>query len=69
MSIFALQLSLLAGVRVIATSGSNDKIERVIQLGATDSISYRTTPERDRTVRELTGGSRIDLVVEAGGVD
>lgn len=66
-SIFALQFARLAGARVIATSSSDAKLERVRELGASDVINYRTTPEWDRPVRALTGGKGVDLIVEVGG--
>jgi NADPH:quinone reductase-like Zn-dependent oxidoreductase len=66
-SLFALQFARLAGARVIATSGSDEKIERVKQLGASDCINYRAVPEWDRPVRELTGRTGVDLVIEVGG--
>jgi NADPH:quinone reductase-like Zn-dependent oxidoreductase len=68
-SIFALQFSLVAGARVIATTGSDGKIDRVKHWGATAGINYPTPPKWDRTVRELSGGSGADPVVEAGGID
>src|SRR5205823_5371922 len=44
-SLFALQFARLAGARVIATSSSDAKLDRVRQLGASDVINYKTTPD------------------------
>jgi NADPH:quinone reductase-like Zn-dependent oxidoreductase len=66
-SLFALQLARLAGARVIATSSSDEKLVRVKELGASDGINYRTTPEWGETVRHLTGGRGVDHVIEVGG--
>ncbi|MDY7091367.1 MAG: NAD(P)-dependent alcohol dehydrogenase [Acidobacteriota bacterium] len=66
-SIFALQLAKLAGARVIITSSSDEKLERVRQLGADETLNYRQTPEWGKAVRELTDGRGVDLVVEVGG--
>jgi NADPH:quinone reductase-like Zn-dependent oxidoreductase len=66
-SLFALQFARLQGARVIATSGSDDKLARVRQLGASDGINYKTTAEWGERVRELTGGAGVDHVVEVGG--
>lgn len=66
-SLFALQFAKLAGARVIVTSSSDAKLERAKQLGACDGINYRTTPDWDKRVRELTGGRGVDHVVEVGG--
>lgn len=66
-SIFALQLARLLGVRALITSSSDEKLERARQLGASGLINYRTTPEWSGAMRELTGGAGVDLVVEVGG--
>ena len=66
-SLFALQFAKLAGAQVIATSSSNDKLERVRKLGADHVINYREDEEWGRTANSLTGGRGVDLVVEVGG--
>lgn len=66
-SLFALQFARMHGARVIATSSSDDKLARVRQLGASDGINYRTTPDWEEKVRELTGNVGVDHVVEVGG--
>ena len=66
-AIFALQLGLQAGARVIVTSKSDEKLERVRALGAWETINYVTTPDWAARVLELTGGMGVDHVVEMGG--
>ncbi len=66
-SIFALQFARMAGARVIATSSSDAKLARVKEMGASDLINYRTTPDWDKPVRQLTGGVGVDAIVEVGG--
>jgi len=66
-SIFALQLAKAHGARVIATSSSDAKLARVRELGADETISYRTTPDWDKEVLRLTDGVGVDQVVEVGG--
>lgn len=66
-SIFALQFAKAAGATVIATSSSDEKIERLNQLGADHVINYRSTPQWARAVSELTGGVGADHIVEVGG--
>lgn len=66
-SIFALQLARAAGARVIATSSSDAKLAQAAALGATDGINYRTFPEWQIKVQELTNGRGVDHVVEVGG--
>ncbi|WP_422103587.1 zinc-dependent alcohol dehydrogenase family protein [Vreelandella sp.] len=66
-SIFALQFAKMMGARVIATSSSNEKLERLRALGAEHTINYRETPEWGNAVKELTNGEGVDHVVEVGG--
>lgn len=66
-AVFALQLARLLGARVIATSSSDAKLERMKELGAWETINYRATPAWGRRARELTAGRGVDLVVEVGG--
>lgn len=66
-SVFALQFARLLGLRAIATSSSDAKLDRVRALGAAAVINYRSTPEWQDEVLRLTGGSGADIVVEVGG--
>ena len=66
-SIFSLQFAKLAGAKVIITSSSDEKLERAKKLGADEVINYRTTPEWQDAVLELTGGVGADHAVEVGG--
>ena len=66
-SLFALQLARLAGARVIATSGREERLGRLRELGAWETINYQTTPDWPKRVKELTGGIGADHVVEVGG--
>lgn len=66
-SLFALQFAKTAGVRIIATSSSDEKLKRVKAMGAESGINYRTVPEWDKAVRDLTEGAGVDHVVEVGG--
>ena len=66
-SIFALQFAAAAGLTVIATSSSEDKLQRARDLGAAHTINYRATPHWDAEVLKLTGGVGVDAVIEVGG--
>jgi NADPH:quinone reductase-like Zn-dependent oxidoreductase len=55
------------GATVIATSSSDQKLERAKALGADHTINYKSDPEWGGTVRRLTGGLGVDHVVETGG--
>ncbi|HEY3308766.1 MAG TPA: NAD(P)-dependent alcohol dehydrogenase [Desulfuromonadaceae bacterium] len=66
-SMFALQLALAAGARVIATTSSDDKAARLKEYGVSDVINYRKEPAWEKRVLELTDGKGVDIVVEVGG--
>jgi NADPH:quinone reductase-like Zn-dependent oxidoreductase len=66
-SMFALQFARSAGARVLATSSSDEKLQRVRVMGASDGINYKRTPEWDAEVMKATGGRGVDCVVEVGG--
>jgi NADPH:quinone reductase-like Zn-dependent oxidoreductase len=66
-SLFALQFARMAGARVLITSSSDAKLQRALPMGASDGINYKSTPDWEEKVRELTGGAGVDHVVELGG--
>ena len=66
-SIFALQFARSAGARVIATSSTDHKLERLTSLGASDAINYTRTPDWEKEVLRRTDGRGVDCVVEVGG--
>lgn len=65
-SLIAAQIALAAGARVIGTSSSDEKLDRLRALGVTDLINYRTTPDWGAAAARLAGGG-VDHVVEVGG--
>jgi len=67
-SIFALQLARMMGVRVLGISGSAAKLERARSLGLDAGLNYRETPAWDRWALEQTDREGVDLVIEVGGV-
>ncbi|QHO74267.1 NAD(P)-dependent alcohol dehydrogenase [Bradyrhizobium sp. CCBAU 051011] len=66
-SLFAIQFAKMCGARVIATSSSDAKIERLKTLGADFTLNYKATPDWGKKAREWSGHG-VDLVVEVGGV-
>lgn len=66
-STFAIQFAALSGARVISTSSSDQKLEHIRALGASETINYRTHPEWEQEVLRLTNGRGVDHVVEVGG--
>ncbi len=62
----AIQLAKRAGARVLATASSDDKLERLEELGLDDGINY----VRDDFVaesRRLTDGRGVDVIVDSVG--
>jgi NADPH:quinone reductase-like Zn-dependent oxidoreductase len=68
-SLFGLQFGVMAGATVILTSSDDAKLERARALGAHHTINYRTHPEWEKKVLEITDGSGVDLTLEVGGAD
>jgi NADPH:quinone reductase-like Zn-dependent oxidoreductase len=66
-SLFALQFAKAAGARVIATSSSDEKLEKLARLGADDVINYRSFPTWGEKAKALTDGRGVDHVIEVGG--
>jgi NADPH:quinone reductase-like Zn-dependent oxidoreductase len=66
-SVFALQLAKAAGACVISTSSSDEKLDRMRSLGASDGVNYKTAPDWDKQVLQLTGKIGVDIIVEVGG--
>ncbi len=66
-SMFAMHYALAAGARVIMTSSSDEKLERVRQAGVEHTINYRTDANWGKTAKKMAGGDGVDHVVEVGG--
>jgi NADPH:quinone reductase-like Zn-dependent oxidoreductase len=66
-SLFALQLARMAGARVLVTSRSAAKLNRVVALGAEVGIDTREQPAWDARVLALTDGRGADHVVDVVG--
>jgi len=66
-ALFALQFAKAMGCRVIATTSSVAKGEKLKSMGADAVINYVETPEWGGKVLEMTDGIGVDLVVEVGG--
>src|SRR5690625_7240990 len=66
-SIFALQFAKAMGARVISTSSSDEKIERLKELGADHTINYKAEPEWGKKVKALTDGQGVAREIGVGG--
>ena len=52
---------------MIATSSSDEKLERARALGADGTVNYRAQPDWSKAVKELTGGQGANHILEVGG--
>lgn len=66
-SLFALQIGVAAGARVLMTSGSAEKLARVAELGAFAGVNYRGRTDWADEVVGLTDGRGVDLAIDIGG--
>ena len=62
----ALAMAKALGARVLATSSSDEKLERARELGA-DAVVNHATGDVRAVVKEVTGGPGVDVVVEHVG--
>lgn len=77
-SLFAAQLALITGARVILTSSSQSKLDRAVDLltplmhpnapkNTLQTIDYSKVDNWDEKARELNGGQGVDFVIEIAG--
>ncbi|KAF2838679.1 NAD(P)-binding protein [Patellaria atrata CBS 101060] len=66
-SVFALQFAKSAGARVIATTSSDDKANKLKELGADHVINYNEDANWGETAKKLTGGIGVQHIPEVGG--
>jgi len=63
---FAFQFALAIGAKVYVTSGSTDKLERAMKMGAKGGFNYRDE-NWSKEVLKMSGG--FDLVIDSAGGD
>lgn len=68
-SIYAIQIASALGARVIVTTSSDEKGERVSALGAKEVINYVKTPDWEKEVLKLTDGKGAQHILEVVGGD
>ncbi len=62
----AIQLARSVGARVAVTVGSEEKVERCLDLGADRAVNYKTSPFTDE-VRAWAGEFGIDVILDCIG--
>lgn len=66
-SMFALQLSKAAGAKVIATTSTAEKAQKLLELGADAVINYTGYPEWHKEVLRLNDGHGVDITLDIAG--
>jgi len=66
-SIFAVQFAKAAGAKVIATTSSDAKAQRLKELGADHVLNYKEDANWGETAKKITAGRGVQHVLEVGG--
>ena len=66
-SVAAQQICNMLGARTVVTSSSDEKLARMRDLGAWETINYRAIPDWELEVLDVTDGRGVDHTVEVGG--
>ena len=67
-SVFGLQWAKMLGARVIVTSSSDEKLERMKALGSDLTVNYRKNPQWSSEVLELTSGLGANVILNNVGM-
>jgi NADPH:quinone reductase-like Zn-dependent oxidoreductase len=68
-SLFAIQIAKLFGLKVIATTGSKEKEQKLKDLGADEVINYKEFPQWSNEAKRLNGGIGVDITLDVAGTD
>lgn len=66
-SLFALKIAKIFGLKVIATTGSKEKEAKLKELGADVVINYNEIKEWSNEVKRLNGGIGVDITLDVAG--
>ncbi|WP_209390676.1 NAD(P)-dependent alcohol dehydrogenase [Chryseobacterium sp. RR2-3-20] len=66
-SLAALQIAKISGLKVIATTGSKEKEQKLKDLGADEVINYTDYPEWSNEVKRLNQGEGVDITLDVAG--
>ena len=68
-AVFAVQFAKAMGATVTVISSSDEKLAKIRDLGADNTVNYREHPQWSDRVNDLLGGESIDLAIELGGAE
>jgi NADPH:quinone reductase-like Zn-dependent oxidoreductase len=66
-SLSALQIAKMSGLKVIATTGSKEKEQKLKTLGADAVINYKDFPKWSNEVKRLNNGIGVDITLDVAG--
>jgi NADPH:quinone reductase-like Zn-dependent oxidoreductase len=66
-SLFALQIAKAFGLKIIATTGSKEKEQKLKDLGADAVINYKEFPQWSSEVKRLNNGIGVDVTLDIAG--
>lgn len=66
-SLAALQIAKIFGLKVIATTGSKEKEQKLKDLGADEVINYKDFPEWSSEAKRLNNGIGVDITLDVAG--
>lgn len=66
-ALFALQIAKMVGARVLAITSSDEKAEKLKELGAEAVVNYTKQPDWEKDILALTDGIGVDKVVDIAG--
>lgn len=68
-SLFALQIAKLFGLKVIAITSSSEKARNLKGLGADEVINYKEYPQWSNEVKRLNDDTGVDVTLDVAGTD
>ena len=66
-SLAALQIAKMAGLKIIATTGSREKESKLLALGVDQVINYKEFPDWSHEVMRLNRGVGVDVTLDVAG--
>lgn len=66
-SLFALKIAKMHGLKVIATTGSKEKESKLKALGADEVLNYNEIKEWSNEVKRLNNGIGVDVTLDVAG--
>jgi NADPH:quinone reductase-like Zn-dependent oxidoreductase len=68
-SLFAIQIAKTFGLKVISTTGSKEKEQKLKDLGADEVINYKHFAQWSNEVKRLNDGIGVDVTLDVAGTD